>query len=302
MARVDDPVLIEVALNGGTTRDRNPHVPISVDELVADAVACLDAGAQIIHQHDDLGRGGRLGGATPEGMAAASLAVYERVLERHPGALLYPTANWDGDIEQRWGHHFVLAEKGVLRVAYVDPGSVNLGSPGPDGLPFSAFSFLYDNSPEAIRWKFEQCERLGLGPSMAIFEPGFLRAALGWERAGRMPAGAFLKLYFGAGLSFGLPPTAPSLEAYLAMLEGSELPWAVAVLGGDVVGSGMARLALERGGHLRVGLEDHAGSRRPGNLELLEEALALCAEVGRRPATQAEAATLLGLPRGPGVS
>src|SRR5207244_1436758 len=96
-------------------------------------------------------------------------------------------------------------------------------------------------------------------------------------------------------VTFGLPPTAPSLEAYLAMLEGCDLPWSVAVLGGDVIASGLARLALERGGHLRVGLEDHAGPRRPTNEELVREAAALVRATGRRVATCAEAARILGL-------
>ena len=120
-----------------------------------------------------------------------------------------------------------------------------------------------------------------------------------------MPRGALVKLYFGGdegylggtGVTFGLPPTAPSLEAYLAMLEGCDLPWSVAVLGGDVIASGLARLALERGGHLRVGLEDHAGRRRPTNEELVREAAALVRATGRRVATCAEAARILGLPR-----
>jgi uncharacterized protein (DUF849 family) len=297
MARRDAPVIIEVAVNGGTRKDRNPHVPVSVDELVEDALSCLAGGAQIIHQHDDLGRQGQLGGGSPQDMAAKSLAVYERVLERFPAAILYPTANWDGDIQQRWGHHFPLADKGVLRAAYVDPGSLNLGAAGPDGIPGGAFGFLYDNSFDDVRWKFEQCERLRLGPSMAIFEPGFLRTALAYERAGRMPAGAFVKLYFGDALGFGLPPTPTGLRAYLEILADSRLPWAVAVLGGDVVESGMARQALQAGGPLRVGLEDFAGPRQPRNRELLDEAVSLCAEVGRPLATPRQTAEILGLPR-----
>ena len=47
----DQPVVIEVALNGGTPRERNPTVPRSMEEIVADGVACLDAGASIIHTH-----------------------------------------------------------------------------------------------------------------------------------------------------------------------------------------------------------------------------------------------------------
>jgi uncharacterized protein (DUF849 family) len=103
-----------------------------------------------------------------------------------------------------------------------------------------------------------------------------------------------VKLYFGGDASpFGLPPTRPSLDAYLTMLEPEGLSWSVAVLGGDVIGCGLARLALERGGHLRVGLEDYAGARQPTNQELVREAVALCAEVGRPVASCAQAWALL---------
>jgi uncharacterized protein (DUF849 family) len=81
------------------------------------------------------------------------------------------------------------------------------------------------------------------------------------------------------------------------MLEGTGLPWSVAVLGGDVITSGLARLALERGGHLRVGLEDFAGPRTPTNEELVEEAAHLAREMSRPVATCTEAAAILGLPR-----
>jgi len=45
-----------------------------------------------------------------------------------------------------------------------------------------------------------------------------------------------------------------------------------------------------------VGLEDHAGDRCPANVELVREAAALCAEVGRAVATPAEAVRVLGVP------
>jgi uncharacterized protein (DUF849 family) len=144
-----------------------------------------------------------------------------------------------------------------------------------------------------------------LGPSISIFEPGFLRTALAYHRAGRLPPGAFVKLYFGGeagylggapGATFGLPPTRTALDAYLELLADCDLPWAVAVIGGDVVGSGLARLALERGGHVRVGLEDYAGERTPTNVELVEEVARLARQLGRPLATAADAARLLGLP------
>ena len=162
------------------------------------------------------------------------------------------------------------------------------------------------NSYADIRHEVELCARHRLGPSIAIFEPGFLRTALAYHGAGRLPAGALVKLYFGGdygylggrpGCSFGLPPTRTSLEAYLAMLEGVSLPWSVAVVGGDLLASELPRLALERGGHLRVGLEDHAGPRTPSNEELVRTAAALAREAGRPVASCAEAGRILALPR-----
>ncbi len=59
----------------------------------------------------------------------------------------------------------------------------------------------------------------------------------------------------------------------------------------------VARLALERGGHLHVGLEEHYDpAHSPTNLELVEQAVALAGEVGRPIATTAEAISLLALP------
>ncbi|MED5199200.1 MAG: 3-keto-5-aminohexanoate cleavage protein, partial [Gemmatimonadota bacterium] len=47
------PVIIEAAINGETRPDRNPHVPRIPEEIVADVGSCLDAGASVIHAHND---------------------------------------------------------------------------------------------------------------------------------------------------------------------------------------------------------------------------------------------------------
>lgn len=291
------PVIIEVALNGSRRKASNPHVPVSVEELSDDALACLEAGAQIVHQHDDLGQSSApLGGASPEQMAAESAAFYRALYRAVPDALAYPTSNWPGDIQERWRHQQILARDGLLRMAYVDPGSVNIGAWGRDGLPQLEGSLMYPHSYADIAWMMEQCHKLELAPNMAIFEAGFLRVVRAYETAGVLPRGAFVKLYFSERLAFGFPPTRIALDAYLSLLEGSALVWAVAVLGGDVLGSGMARWALEAGGHLRVGLEDYAGPGQPRNVELVIAAKQLCAEVGRPLATRTQAAAMLGIP------
>ena len=132
--------------------------------------------------------------------------------------------------------------------------------------------------------------------ALAGIESGFLRITLAWQRSGRLPPGAMVKLYFGGELEFGLRPTATALEAYLELLEPSGLPWSVAVLGGDVVGCGLAELAIRRGGHVRVGLEDYAGPGEPSNLDLLRAAVALVEGLERAPATTAQARRILGVP------
>ena len=80
------------------------------------------------------------------------------------------------------------------------------------------------------------------------------------------------------------------------MLDGTGLPWSVSVWGGDLLETPVARLALERGGHLHVGLEEHSGERAPTNQALVEEAAQLARDVGRAVATSTETAEILKLP------
>src|SRR6478672_7069797 len=44
-------VWIEAALNGPWGRERQPGIPVTVDEIVADGLAAANAGAAIIHLH-----------------------------------------------------------------------------------------------------------------------------------------------------------------------------------------------------------------------------------------------------------
>jgi 3-keto-5-aminohexanoate cleavage enzyme len=110
-----------------------------------------------------------------------------------------------------------------------------------------------------------------------------------------------IKLYFAEesgymGGVFGLPPTEPALEAYLSVMDGCTLPWSVALMGGDVLESQIGRMALERGGHIHVGLEDWDGNGLSTNAEAIAKAVALCDHVGRSVADNAQTVDLLGLP------
>jgi 3-keto-5-aminohexanoate cleavage enzyme len=291
---MSDPVVIEAAINGVTPKSRNPNVPITPDEIAADALACFDAGAAIVHNHVDVL-------AVPgEEAAERYLEGWRPVLAGRPDALLYPTVNFGTTVEESYSHIRPLAQAGAIRIGLADLASVNLGGRDADGVPTG--HYVYANTFDDGHHQLGLCAELGLGPSLAIFEPGFLRTALAWHAAGRLPSGAMVKLYFGGdegylgGATFGHRPTERALDAYLELLDGTGLPWSVSVFGGDVVGSGLARLALERGGHLHLGLEAFAGDRTPTNAELVTEAVALCEEVGRPVVSCAEAVDLLGLP------
>ncbi len=44
-------IWIEAALNGPWTRAKQPGIPVAVEDIVADGIACAEAGAAIIHAH-----------------------------------------------------------------------------------------------------------------------------------------------------------------------------------------------------------------------------------------------------------
>ena len=296
-----EPVIIEAAINGGTKKARNPNTPISPEEIAADALDCLDAGAAIIHSHIE--------DYKTNGAAACEryLEGYRSVMKTRPDAILCPTACMGATMEERWRHIELIAESGLVRMGVLDPGSVNMANSGENGLPGS-YRSVYAVPLDEIEYLLGILARGRLGPSIAIYEPSYLHATLAYWRAGKMPPGAMAKLYFagdhnfvdfvkGGYSFFGLPASRAGLEAYLEMIGDSGLPWSVAVPGGDVTACGLTRLALERGGHVRVGLEDYAGDKQPRNRALIEEVVALAREVGRPVADTKTAAAMLGLPR-----
>ena len=113
---------------------------------------------------------------------------------------------------------------------------------------------------------------------------------LAYARQDALPPGTLVKFYFAGGgylgggdPLWGSPPIIEALDLFLAMFGDTPVEWAVAVLGGSLLDTPIARAALERGGHLRVGIEDWDDG--PANVEQVAAAVALCDEVGRPVAT-----------------
>jgi uncharacterized protein (DUF849 family) len=106
-----EPVILELAVNGATPRHRNRHVPRAPAEITEAALAGIEAGASIVHNHNDEPM------FTADGVHAVEpyLAAWGPVLERHPDALLYPTmaAGARGiPVARRWAHVEELARRG----------------------------------------------------------------------------------------------------------------------------------------------------------------------------------------------
>jgi hypothetical protein len=156
------PVIIEAALNGVTSRTRNPDVPATAEEQAKDALACVDAGATVIHTHAP-------NIAVPPDEAADQYAIaFRPVVEQHPGVVCYPTTGIGATIQDRYGHVEILDDMGLVRAGFVDTGSVNLGGTGADGLPPNS-SYVYTNTFADIAYKMDVSRERGLGPSIAIF-------------------------------------------------------------------------------------------------------------------------------------
>ena len=106
--------------------------------------------------------------------------------DARPDALWYPTLTASATMAERLAHIELIAEEIPLRMCAFDPGSTNIGQPGPDGLPVGG---VYGVSYDDCRYAFEFCDRLKMGPALGIYEPNSVRTTLAYRRAGKLPAG-----------------------------------------------------------------------------------------------------------------
>ncbi|HYI29303.1 MAG TPA: 3-keto-5-aminohexanoate cleavage protein [Bradyrhizobium sp.] len=285
------PVIIEAAINGARSKAANPHVPSSSDEIVDCISACVDAGASIIHVH----AGQPIVGAGGHHDSAVYKDAFARALERHPGLLLYPTLPGGGSgttMAQRLGHVRELCGMGLAALVPVDPGTMNFGHISRSGRP-PVSDRVYQTTFADTDWAFELCRQQDLPCTISVFEPGFVRLVQAHRRAGTLPLASIVKLEFCTGdLLFGLTPDLHGLQGWLNLFDSGELAWMVTLRNGNV-NDHLAELAIARGGHVRVGLEDYTGPGSPANHELVAAACRIARAHGRRPARPNEVRDLI---------
>src|SRR5271166_5652342 len=283
-------VMIEAAINGNAMRELNPNIAYSPEEIANDAIATCRAGAALIHFHVRDPQTGRW---------VQDVPYYAEVYRRTRaacGPLLWPTFPFEGTPEERFSHFVALAKDAATRpdLGGADLGSLNLATYDRRTKKVRGADFIYQNSYATCRYFLETSRELGLRPTLQIFEPGFLRAALVFLDMGLLTEPLILKFYLGGEeQNFGLPPTIKSLEAYLEMIKGVRCNWFAATLGGNNLPLVAAIVSL--GGHVRVGLEDyqyaHAGQL--SNPQIVERAAATIRGMGHEVASIAQSRALL---------
>ncbi len=293
MASVE-PAWLEVAVNGPWSRQRQPGIPVTADEIVNEALACADEGASIIHFHayDPV-----------TGKQRDDYDIYAPIIERiraKADVICYGTLPFTGDVDapnpltpsQRYVAVDKLVRAGLIEWSVVDPGSTNISRY--EESPSGKEGFIYLNPESHVRHGLSLAQNHGITPSYAIYEPGFMRLGAALHRAYPGAPIPVFRMMFSQHLTFGFPPRTWALDAYLSLLaeECPSAPWMVAGLGVEI--DALIAPALERGGHVRVGLEDAPFGHPVSNLEQVKAARRKIDAAGRPVATAADVRRRLG--------
>ena len=282
------PVWLEVSLNGPWSRTKQPQIPVLAGEIFDDAMRCVDAGASILHFHayDPV-----------TGRQRDDYDIYAPIIERiraKADVICYPTLPFAGSIDaptpltarQRFAAVEKLLHAGLIEWAVVDPGSTHITHY--DDIPAGKEGFIYANPESHIRHGLALAQKHQITPSYAIYEPGFMRLGAALHRAYPGTPVPMYRLMFSDHIAFGFPPLDWALEVYLKLLarEAPDAPWMVAGLGVEI--EPLVDLAVARGGHVRVGLEDAPMGCQDGNLALTRRAAQKIEAAGGRLASTAQ--------------
>ena len=271
---------LEVALNGSWGRVLQPRIPVSIDEIIAEGIACVRTGAAIVHLHAYDAQTGRQND-DPE--------IYARIIEgihAQGDAIIYPTVIGGTEAgseltrmgASRYAAVAALGERGLLEWTVVDPGSTNTSSY--HDIARNRAGSVYMNPQSDINTGLELAERHAAHPSFAIYEPGFLRLGAALAKRHVQLKQPIYRFMFSDGFTFGMPPREYALDAYVAMMRdfAPGAPWMVAGLMADM--TPLIAKAVALGGHVRTGLEDALLGNERSNQELVEAAANEIARAG----------------------
>jgi 3-keto-5-aminohexanoate cleavage enzyme len=272
------PVVVAVAITGSVPRKKdNPAVPTTPAEQIDSTRAAYEAGATLVHIHV----------RNPDESASSDPALFGQVqdgIRRHcPGMIVQFSTGGRGRDPAARGNALELRPD----MASLSTGSVNFPT------------IVYENSPSLVTDLATKMQRNAVRPEIELFDLSHIHGARRLIDAGLMDERPHVQVVM--GVKNALPAEEHLLDLMLGEIR-RVLPHATWTAAG--IGANQVRVmdwVLARGGDgVRTGLEDNIRISRErlaaSNAELVQQAVALIARHGRRPANPAEARAALGLP------
>jgi uncharacterized protein (DUF849 family) len=158
------------------------------------------------------------------------------------------------------------------------------------------FNMVFTNPFDEIIELLEAMNELGIKPEHECFDVGHVGSLEPLIDMGTLKTPLHVDCVM--GVVGGIPPTARNLAAMVENIP-SASHWGVIGISRDQWM--LVSAALTLGGSIRVGLEDNlylpSGEMASSNGELIAKARQMTEDVGRRPATVAEARSMLAIPQ-----
>lgn len=287
MAASPDTVVITCALNGVLTDPAQHPVPYTPAQMAAEARAAYNAGASVVHLHLRDQASGRL----PSWEVDLAREVVDAIKSAAPELILNLTTGVVGD--EINGPRACL-EAIEPEMAAMNAGSLNYLKVRSNG-QWAWPPMLFDNPVSKISAFLEVMNTHAIVPECECFDTGILRSLAMFEAHGILKPPYTVSLV--QGVASGMPARVDLLPILLDEMP-KERPWQSIVIGREEVWP-IHRRTAELGGNLRTGVEDTfylpGGGKVDGNGPLIEAMAQMAREVGREPATPAQAREILGI-------
>ena len=284
-----DKVVITCALNGVLTDPVQHHVPVTPEQMAAEAKSAYDAGASVMHIHLRRQEPGK--GHIGSWDAELSRQVQQAIREACPGVIINHTT---GVVGPDYQPALACVRETKPEIAACNAGSLNYLKVRADG-SWAWKPILFDNPVEKVQAFLDAIKDGGSLPEFECFDVGIVRCVEMYKQNGMYDGP--LEYNFVMGVASGMPAN-PALLPILIdlMVPGSN--WQVTAIGRKDVWP-LHRRCAELGGFLRTGLEDcfylPDGEKATSNGQMIE-AMAKCAlDAGRSIASPEEARQLMKL-------
>jgi 3-keto-5-aminohexanoate cleavage enzyme len=289
MSRYEDPVIISCSISGViANRDQCPAIPYTPEEYGAEARRAVEEGASQIHIH------ARKPDGTPSWEVDDFKAITEAIRDAVDDVIInYSTGAIGVSMEKRLEY----LRECRPEVAALNMSSMNYAKYSKRRKDF-VFKSVFENSFDTIIEFLTAMREYGIKPEHECFDAGHVANLDPLLDMGLLAPPLQISLVM--GVTGGIRPTPRNVTAMSDQIPGGpESPNQWQVIG---VSRGQWKLlgaSLVLGGNVRAGLEDNLylpdGTMARSNGDLIGKARQMAEDVGRRPATVAEARELLGI-------